>query len=56
VFNEVSERYDRVRPGCPDELFADGFGKVDVGTSTVENWDDRGRRVHREPLLDAIDE
>ena len=23
VFNEVPELYDRVRPGYPDELFAD---------------------------------
>jgi len=96
VFNEVPELYDRVRPGYPDELFADllgitrtddrssvlevgcgtgqatrslaalgcsvtaiepgtamaalarqrlgTFDKVNVETSTFEEWDDRGRR------------
>ncbi|MFF3410491.1 class I SAM-dependent methyltransferase [Streptomyces sp. NPDC002742] len=96
VFNEVPELYDRVRPGYPDELFADlvavtgmddrssvlevgcgtgqatrslaalgcsvtavepgaemaalarrrmaAFRNVEVETSTLEEWDDRGRR------------
>jgi hypothetical protein len=39
-----------LRPGPagipPDALFADGFVNVDVGTSTFENWDDRGSRFH----------
>ncbi|MFD5246804.1 class I SAM-dependent methyltransferase [Amycolatopsis sp. NPDC058340] len=43
VFNEVPELYDRVRPGYPDELFADlgaitGIGKtssvLEIGCGT----------------------
>src|SRR5215469_8089785 len=38
VFNEVPELYDRVRPGYPDELFADlvGVADIDNGSSLLE--------------------
>jgi SAM-dependent methyltransferase len=38
VFNEVSELYDRVRPGYPDELFADlvAITGMDEGSSVLE--------------------
>ena len=38
VFNEVPELYDRVRPGYPDELFADlvTITRVDEGSSVLE--------------------
>ncbi len=38
MFNEVAELYDRVRPGYPDELFADlrAVTGVDEGSSVLE--------------------
>jgi SAM-dependent methyltransferase len=38
VFNEVPELYDRVRPGYPDELFADlaALTGIDAGSSVLE--------------------
>ncbi|MGW2572749.1 methyltransferase domain-containing protein [Streptomyces sp. NPDC001537] len=38
VFNEVAELYDRVRPGYPDELFADlvAITGLDEGSSVLE--------------------
>src|SRR4051812_42004360 len=38
VFNEVPELYDRVRPGYPDELFADlvTVTRMDEGSSVLE--------------------
>lgn len=38
VFDEVPELYDRVRPGYPDELFADlvGVTDMDEGSSVLE--------------------
>ncbi|MER6423774.1 methyltransferase domain-containing protein [Streptomyces sp. NPDC001137] len=38
VFNEVAELYDRVRPGYPDELFADlvAITGMDEGSSVLE--------------------
>ncbi|HEX5404367.1 MAG TPA: methyltransferase domain-containing protein [Pseudonocardiaceae bacterium] len=36
VFNEVPELYDRVRPGYPDELFADLVGVIGPSASVLE--------------------
>ena len=47
VFNEVPELYDRVRPGYPDELFADlatitGLDRrssvLEVGRTGLVSW------------------
>jgi len=31
TFDEDAELYDRVRPGCPERLFADLAGHVELG-------------------------
>ena len=35
VFDEVPQLYDRVRPGCPDELFADLAAVVDLAAAST---------------------